>query len=69
MSETYEIYAIKYAQRDGVARDHFIVASDPHDAPMPMDYFVWVIKSPERSIVVDIGFSTLFQKVGLLIVD
>ncbi len=56
MNDVYEIYAIKYAQRGGVARDHFIVA-DAHDLPMPMDYFVWVIKSVERSVVVDIGFT------------
>lgn len=56
MSAEYEIYAIKYAQRDGNARDHFIVA-DLHDGPMPMDYYVWVIKSAERTVVVDIGFT------------
>lgn len=51
----YEIFAIKYAQRDGRRPDHF-VGGDPHDAPMPMDYFVWLVRSAERLILVDTGF-------------
>ena len=39
----YEIYAIKYATRDAKRTAHF-VGGDPHDAPMPMDYFVWLVR-------------------------
>jgi glyoxylase-like metal-dependent hydrolase (beta-lactamase superfamily II) len=52
----YELYAIKYARRDARRADHFI-GGDPHDGPMPMDYFVWVAKSPERTVVIDLGFT------------
>ena len=52
----YELYAIRYAMRDAQRRDHFI-GGDPHDAPMPMDYFVWVAKGEERAVVIDIGFT------------
>ena len=52
----YELYAIRYAMRDAQRRDHFI-GGDPHDAPMPMDYFVWVAKGKERAVVIDIGFT------------
>ena len=52
----YEVYAIKYARRDARRADHF-VGGDPHDAPMPMDYFVWLIRNAERTIVVDTGFT------------
>jgi hypothetical protein len=38
----YEVYAIRYATREGRRRDNFI-GGDPHDGPMPMDYFVWVV--------------------------
>ena len=48
----YELYAMRDAQR----RDHFI-GGDPHDAPLPMDYFVWVAKANERAVVIDIGFT------------
>jgi glyoxylase-like metal-dependent hydrolase (beta-lactamase superfamily II) len=52
----YELFAIRYARRDALRRDHFIMG-DPHDAPMPMDYFVWAAVSPDRNIVIDTGFT------------
>jgi len=51
----YELFAIKYATREGKREEHFI-GGDPHDAPMAMDYFIWIAKSPERTIVIDTGF-------------
>jgi hypothetical protein len=53
---TYEVYAVKYATRDGTRSANFI-GGEPHDAPMPMDYFVWLIRNAERAFVVDTGFS------------
>ncbi len=52
----YEIYAIKYAWRDAKRTVHF-VGGDPHDAPMPMDYFVWLLRGGGREIVIDTGFT------------
>ncbi len=52
----YELYAIRYATRGAQRRDHFI-GGDPHDGPMPMDYFVWVAVAAGRAIVIDIGFT------------
>jgi glyoxylase-like metal-dependent hydrolase (beta-lactamase superfamily II) len=52
----YELFAVRYATRDAMRRDHFI-GGDPHDAPMPMDYFQWVAISPERTFVIDAGFT------------
>jgi glyoxylase-like metal-dependent hydrolase (beta-lactamase superfamily II) len=51
----YEVFALRYARRDARRPDHFI-GGDPHDEPMPMDYFVWLIRNAERTIVVDTGF-------------
>src|SRR5271166_4224545 len=60
----YELYAIRYATREARRADHFI-GGDPHDGPMPMDYFVWVAKSAARSIVIDAGFTApVAQKRG-----
>jgi len=53
---TYEVFAIRYARRDARRPEHFI-GGDPHDAPMPMDYFIWLIRNAERTIVVDTGFT------------
>src|SRR5215471_4422999 len=52
----YELYAIRYAERDARRSDHF-VGGDPHDGPMPMDYFVWAAIGRERSFVIDTGFT------------
>src|ERR1700722_20504469 len=52
----YELFAIRSAMRDARRQDHFI-GGDPHDGPMPMDYFLWVAKSGERTFVIDCGFT------------
>ena len=54
-TEQYEVFAVRYATREGQRRDHF-VGGDAHDAPMPMDYFVWVLRNAQRTVVVDTGF-------------
>ncbi len=56
MTESYEVYAIKYAHHPRRASENFI-GGDPHDGPMPLDYFVWLIRGAGREIVVDTGFS------------
>ncbi|HLT98397.1 MAG TPA: N-acyl homoserine lactonase family protein [Burkholderiaceae bacterium] len=55
-TEIYEVYAIRYANMARLRRDNFL-GGDPHDAPMPMDFFVWLLKSSERTILVDTGFN------------
>lgn len=56
MSDAWEVYAIRYAHHgDRPASENFI-GGDPHDAPMPLDYYVWAIVGAERSFVVDTGF-------------
>ena len=51
----YEVFAIRYACREARRAEHFI-DGDPHDGPMPMDYFVWAIRGDDRVWVVDTGF-------------
>ena len=51
-----EILALKYAQFTQRKRFESFIAADDHDAPHPIDYFVWVIRNPLRTIVVDTGF-------------
>lgn len=48
----YEVFAIRYATREARSPDNF-VGGDPHDAPMPLDYYIWVAKCPERAVVID----------------
>lgn len=53
---SYELFALRYATRGAMRRDHFI-GGDPHDGPMPMDYFLWAAISPQRTFVIDAGFT------------
>ncbi len=55
-TDVYEVYAIRYAHMPRRRRDNFL-GGDPHDAPMPMDFFVWLLKSPKRVFLVDTGFN------------
>ena len=57
----YEIYAIRYATRQANRPVHFL-GGDAHDTPMPMDYFVWIVRNAERTIVVDTGFNEAAAK-------
>jgi glyoxylase-like metal-dependent hydrolase (beta-lactamase superfamily II) len=52
----YEIYALKYAHHERRASENFI-GGDPHDGPMPLDYYVWLIRGAGREVLVDTGFS------------
>lgn len=52
----FEVYALRYATRDGNRRENFL-EQDPHDAPMPLDYFVWLARSPDMTVLIDTGFS------------
>jgi glyoxylase-like metal-dependent hydrolase (beta-lactamase superfamily II) len=52
----YEVYAIKYATRAAQRPANFL-GGDPHDAPMPMDYYIWAIREARRVILVDTGFA------------
>lgn len=54
----YEIYAIRYATVQRHSSELFI-GPDPHDGPMSMDYFVWVIRYADRCFLVDTGFNEM----------
>ncbi len=56
MTAEYELFALRYATREARRHEHFI-GGDPHDGPMPMDYFVWIAKNADCAVVIDIGFT------------
>jgi glyoxylase-like metal-dependent hydrolase (beta-lactamase superfamily II) len=57
MSEnTWEVYALRYAHHVRAARENFMTG-DPHDeSPMPLDYYVWAVKTSARTFIIDTGF-------------
>ena len=57
MTETYELFAIKYARHDRDATEIFVDDPDPHEGNMPIDYFIWVAKNKNRTVLIDTGFN------------
>ena len=56
MPRLWEIYAIRYATHPRMARENFI-AGDPHeDATMPLDYYIWALRSEGQVYAIDTGF-------------
>ena len=40
MPDPYEVYAIHYAHNPNARRSSNFIGGDPHDGPMPLDYYV-----------------------------
>jgi glyoxylase-like metal-dependent hydrolase (beta-lactamase superfamily II) len=59
MSDVYEILALKYAEFAQRKRFESFIAADDHDQPHPIDYFVWVVRNADRTLVVDTGFDAV----------
>jgi glyoxylase-like metal-dependent hydrolase (beta-lactamase superfamily II) len=53
--QPYEVFAVRYATAARRACDVFI-GGDPHDAPVQMDYFVWLARNRQHTVVIDTGF-------------
>ena len=56
--KAYEVTALRYATRpQRVRQENFLEPVDQHDAPMPIDFFIWVLRNDEHTIVIDTGFN------------
>jgi len=55
-TETYEILTLKYGSQENRTRYYNFMHDDDHASPAPIDYFIWVIRNANRTIVVDTGF-------------
>jgi len=56
MSDHWEVYAVKYADRNARERRESFLFDDHPAAPHGMDYFVWVLKQGDSTILVDTGY-------------
>ncbi len=52
----WNVFAVRYATHHRMARENFLHL-DVHDAPMPIDFYVWALQSQGETIVVDTGFN------------
>src|SRR6266567_3483383 len=59
--DTHEVYAIRYGHHERRSSENFI-GGDPHDVPQPLDFFVWAIRGPHGTFVVDTGFDEAMAK-------
>jgi hypothetical protein len=55
--DTYKLFAVKYARHGERYANLNFIGGDPHDGPMPLDFYVWLARGTERSFVVDLGFN------------
>lgn len=60
-ADTYQIYAVRYAHHHRMSSENFL-GGDPHDVPMPLDYFVWAVVGERRTIILDTGFDAAMAK-------
>ena len=56
MSDVWEAYALKYAERNNRMRADSFIMDDDHASPHPLDYFVWLLRNGDETILVDTGF-------------
>jgi glyoxylase-like metal-dependent hydrolase (beta-lactamase superfamily II) len=52
----YEVFALRYAHLAERTQGSNLIFPDDHAAPMPLDFFVWVVRGEGRVIVLDTGF-------------
>lgn len=52
----WEVFAVKYADRNARTRADSFIFDDNHDAPHAMDYFMWVLRRGDEVILVDTGY-------------
>ena len=55
-SGTWQVHAIKYADRNARTRADSFLFDDNHGAPHAMDYFMWLLRDGDRVILVDTGY-------------
>lgn len=53
--QPYEVFALRYATHNRKCSDNFI-DGDPHDGPMPLDYYLWVARNAQATYIIDTGF-------------
>ena len=53
----FRVYAIRYAHRDALRREHFYGSVERPDERMPISYFVWLIVGADGAVLVDTGFT------------
>jgi glyoxylase-like metal-dependent hydrolase (beta-lactamase superfamily II) len=56
-SGTYRLYALQYAQRDGLRGQHFLGYDSTSGLPHPTAYYVWLAVSQSHVVMIDAGMT------------
>ena len=62
MSDTYDVFAVKYAHHGPRTAEMNFIGGDPHQASHDLDFYVWAVTNKERTIIVDTGFDEAMAK-------
>ena len=54
--ECFEVFAVRYGHMDRRTADLNFIGGDPHEMSLSMDYFVWAVRGPKTTWVIDTGF-------------
>ncbi len=52
----WEVHAIRYADQTERTRSRAFILDDNHDAPHPIDFYIWLLRRGDEVILVDTGF-------------
>ncbi|MET1414460.1 N-acyl homoserine lactonase family protein [Roseibium sp. HPY-6] len=52
----WEVFAVKYAERNERTRNDSFLFDDDHHAQHDMDYFIWVLRQGNEIVLVDTGY-------------
>lgn len=56
---TWTVHAVKYAEQTDRRRGDNFMFDDAHDAPYPIDFYIWVLRRGDEVILVDTGFDAV----------
>ncbi|MEM7753453.1 MAG: N-acyl homoserine lactonase family protein [Pseudomonadota bacterium] len=52
----WEVFAIRYAGQENRTRARAFLMDDNHNAPFPIDFYIWLLRRGDEVILVDTGF-------------
>lgn len=54
----FEVYAIRYAERNARTRADSFIFDDHRSEPHGMDYFIWLVRNEQHTFLVDTGYDS-----------
>lgn len=59
----WEVFAIRYADQEKRTRARAFLQDDNHNAPYPIDFYIWILRRGTEVILVDTGFDEAEAKI------